>query len=176
MVISFILFGIYLFLIFLGRKQPDKNPFLKIAGYLVKKSPMKQINSESVKENLKILHPLKAASKQAEIYYKEKLAFVLTVVFVGNCFVFLLGVNNWQTSNLENMNKNLPVLFVSGQEDPVGDYGEGVICAKNALVKAGLENVSMKLYPGDRHEILNETDREVVYQDIYEWLDSLKQV
>lgn len=102
MVISFILFGIYLFLIFLGRKQPDKNPFLKIAGYLVKKSPMKQINSESVKENLKILHPLKAASKQAEIYYKEKLAFVLTVVFVGNCFVFLLGVNNWQTSNLEN--------------------------------------------------------------------------
>ena len=73
-----------------------------MAGYLVNKSPMKQINSESVKENLKILHPLEAATKQAEIYYKEKLAFVLTVVFVGNCLVFLVGVNNWQTSNLEN--------------------------------------------------------------------------
>ncbi|MBQ7067424.1 MAG: type II secretion system F family protein [Lachnospiraceae bacterium] len=102
MIISFILFGIYLFLIFLGRKEPDKNPFWKMAGYLVNKSPMKQINSESVKENLKILHPLEAATKQAEIYYKEKLAFVLTVVFVGNCLVFLVGVNNWQTSNLEN--------------------------------------------------------------------------
>ena len=58
----------------------------------------------------------------------------------------------------------------------MGDYGEGVIRAKNALVKAGLENVSVKLYPGDRHEILNETDKEVVYSDIYEWLDSLRQV
>ena len=102
MIISLILFGIYLFLIFLGRKQPDKSPFFKMAGYLVKKSPMKKISSEAVLENLKILHPLKAAFTQAEIYYKEKLAFVLTVVFVGNCLVFLTGVSNRQTSNLEN--------------------------------------------------------------------------
>ena len=78
--------------------------------------------------------------------------------------------------NFVNIPRQIPVFFVSGEEDPVGDYGEGVIRAKNALVKAGLENVSMKLYPNDRHEILNETDREVVYSDIYEWLDSLQQV
>lgn len=102
MIISSILFVIYLFLIFLGRKQPDKNPFLKAAGYLADKSPIKQINSEAVKENLKILHPLHAASQQADIYYKKKLAFVLTFIFVGNCIVFFVGVSNWQTSNLVN--------------------------------------------------------------------------
>ena len=76
--------------------------------------------------------------------------------------------------NFVNIPKQIPVFFVSGEEDPVGDYGEGVIGAKNDLVRAGLENVSMKLYPGDRHEILNETDKDIVYQDIYEWLESIK--
>lgn len=102
MLISFILLVIYLFLFFLSRKEPDKNPFGKAAAYLVKRSPMKEISSPSVKENLKILHPLKTAHEQVSDYYEKKLSLVLTVVFVGNCLVLLTGVSNWQTTNLEN--------------------------------------------------------------------------
>lgn len=102
MMLSFILFAIYLFLFFQGRKEPDKNLFMKSAGYLVKKSPIKEIRKESVRENLKILHPLKAVDNQVTAYYQKKLSFVLIVVFLGNCLVLLSGVSNRQTTNLKN--------------------------------------------------------------------------
>ena len=66
--------------------------------------------------------------------------------------------------------KDLPLLFVSGEEDPVGAFGSGVEKAFRLYEDAGARDVRMKLYPGDRHEILNETDRETVYEDLYQWL------
>lgn len=72
---------------------------------------------------------------------------------------------------LANMPKGLPVLFVAGAVDPVGNNGKGVIRVYTDFKKAGMRNVELRLYPGDRHEILNETDREKVYGDIAEWLE-----
>ena len=71
------------------------------------------------------------------------------------------------------MPKELPVFFVAGEEDPVGDYGKGVRKVVNMFKKTGMKNISLKLYPTDRHEILNETDRVQVYNDLYSWLYSL---
>lgn len=65
---------------------------------------------------------------------------------------------------------NLPVFFLSGAQDPVGGYGKGVEQAYESFRKIGMENVQMKLYPEDRHELLNEVDREDVYGDIYRWI------
>lgn len=75
-----------------------------------------------------------------------------------------------EPENLERMNKKLPILFISGNADPVGNYGEGVRRAANAFAKAGMENVSMRLYPLCRHEVLNELNREEVYENILDWL------
>lgn len=75
-----------------------------------------------------------------------------------------------QMKNLKNMKKHLPVLFIAGQEDPVGPYGKGVEQAAKAFRKAGMINVALKLYPGARHEILNELNREEVYRDVANWL------
>lgn len=75
-----------------------------------------------------------------------------------------------RTENLQRMRKDLPVYFVSGAEDPVGDYGKGVRQAAQAFCKSGMQNVSVKLYPLCRHEILNEINREEVYQDIISWI------
>ena len=102
----------------------------------------------------------------------ERCGFAFTVNGFRGLFELIYRLQ--KPKNLVTIPKKIPVFFVSGEEDPVGDYGEGVIGAKNDLVRAGLENVSMKLYPGDRHEILNETDKDIVYQDIYEWLESIK--
>ena len=74
---------------------------------------------------------------------------------------------------LAQMPGELPVFFVAGKEDPVGDYGKGVLKAADMVKEAGMKNVSVKLYPTDRHEILNETDREQVYEDLYCWLEKL---
>ena len=66
---------------------------------------------------------------------------------------------------------SLPVLFVSGAEDPVGSNGEGVARVFRKYERAGIQDVKMKLYPKGRHEILNESNREQVYEDLYQWMD-----
>ena len=94
---------------------------------------------------------------------------------------FIFTVNGFQTlfkliyqlhdqEQLRNMPVNLPVFFLSGAQDPVGGYGKGVEQAYESFRKIGMENVQMKLYPEDRHELLNEVDREDVYGDIYRWI------
>ena len=65
----------------------------------------------------------------------------------------------------------LPILIVSGAEDPVGTYGEGVKKVYEMLKVTGHEDVEMKLYEGDRHEILNELDRDTVAADIIAFAD-----
>lgn len=67
----------------------------------------------------------------------------------------------------------LPLLFVAGSEDPVGNKGEGVREAVNLMLKSGARDVELVLYEGMRHEILNEAGSEAVYADILGWLESL---
>ena len=73
--------------------------------------------------------------------------------------------------NINKMNKNAPIYFMSGAEDPVGDYGAGVETAYKAFCRAGLKDVMIRLYPGGRHEMLNELNRDDVMQDILNWLN-----
>jgi len=73
-------------------------------------------------------------------------------------------------ANINKMNKEHPIYFMSGDADPVGENGEGVKRAYEAFCKAGLHDVFIRLYPGGRHEMLNETNKDEVYQDILTWL------
>lgn len=75
-------------------------------------------------------------------------------------------------ANLAKMDKNLPVWFFSGDEDPVGDMSKGVLKAVEAFQKAGMEEVYVTIYPG-RHEMLNEAVRDEVYEDILDWMNYL---
>ena len=79
-----------------------------------------------------------------------------------------------QPKNLANMCKYLPVLFIAGGDDPVGNYGKGVEESAQAFRNAGMEQVSCKIYPLCRHEILNEINRDEVFTDVLEWI--LKQI
>jgi len=75
-----------------------------------------------------------------------------------------------QSKNLQNMNKKLPVFFIAGGDDPVGSYGKGVQTCADAFRKNGMENVSVRIYPLCRHEILNEWGREDIYEDVLHWI------
>ncbi|MCI2047637.1 MAG: alpha/beta hydrolase [Faecalibacterium sp.] len=65
--------------------------------------------------------------------------------------------------------KAMPVLVVAGAEDPVGNYGEGPREVAQRLVVAGGKHVTLQLYDGMRHEILNETGRQAVWDDLLAW-------
>lgn len=72
--------------------------------------------------------------------------------------------DGWDTS--------LPILLISGQDDPVGDAGKGVQAIYNRMKKTGMENVTLKLFPGARHDLLHEeaNGAETVRHCIADWL------
>ena len=72
--------------------------------------------------------------------------------------------------NISRMEQSLPVFLISGEEDPVGEYGKGVMRVYKAFLDAGMTDVTMKLYPDCRHELLNELNRDEVMADILGWL------
>ena len=72
--------------------------------------------------------------------------------------------------NINTMSRTQPVYFMSGDCDPVGDNGKGVERAYKAFCDAGLHDVMIRLYPGGRHEMLNEVNKYDVYNDILAWL------
>lgn len=76
-----------------------------------------------------------------------------------------------QSKNLALMDKQLSVYFVAGAMDPVGSYGKGVHKAAAAFRQAGMKDVSEKLFPLCRHEILNEINKDEVYRDILSWIE-----
>ena len=96
--------------------------------------------------------------------------------FIPSCSLFrdmMTGVKFiTNKKNLTAMNKNMPVYFMSGDMDPVGECGKGVQKAYNNFLEAGMKDVSIKLYPGGRHEMLNEINKDEVYTDILAWLGS----
>ena len=94
--------------------------------------------------------------------------------FTASCGLLrdmLIGIRFVQRKeNLARMNQELPVLFLSGGDDPVGNYGKGVRQAAKAFRDAGMKHVTERVYPLGRHEILNEINRDEVYQHTADWI------
>ena len=74
--------------------------------------------------------------------------------------------------NLARMDRTTPVYFLSGDRDPVGSMGAGVKKVAGMFRAAGCGDVTLKLYPGGRHEMFNEINRQEVMDDLLAWLQS----
>ncbi len=72
---------------------------------------------------------------------------------------------------VKKMPDTLPIFLIAGAEDPVGDYGEAIKRVYKQYQDIGMKDVSMKLYENDRHEILNEDNKEEIFDDIYQWIN-----
>ena len=107
--------------------------------------------------------------KVVNAYMNDKLCgFTFTVNGFKTLFTLIDRLN--QEENLNAMPKELPVHFIAGDMDPVGNYGEGVKKAYQDFSKTGMKRISLKLYAGGRHELLNEKNKQQVYEDIYPWI------
>lgn len=97
-----------------------------------------------------------------------------TFIFTANAYYHMFRGMLTLTlkKNQNKIPKQLPLFLVSGKADPVGNFGKGVLQVMKQYQKIGIQDISMKLYPNDRHEILNELDYETVYQDILEWMEA----
>ena len=105
-----------------------------------------------------------------DVYVSDPLcSFVSTVNAYYNIFSGMIGTQRKESVYM--VPKGLPILFMSGADDPVGGFGKGVRKIYEKYRAAGIQDVALRLYTGDRHELLNETDREQVYEDLLEWFD-----
>ncbi|MFA5635841.1 MAG: alpha/beta hydrolase [Anaerovoracaceae bacterium] len=97
-----------------------------------------------------------------------KCNFILTVAGFRDLMKVLIYVSrkDWASE----VPQKLPVILLSGDKDPVGDFGQGTRQVFKQLQMAKVEDLSLKLYPGLRHEILNEPGKEQIHKDILEWL------
>ena len=68
---------------------------------------------------------------------------------------------------------DVPLLFIAGAKDPVGENGRGVTAAADLMRRAGAEDVEIILYDGMRHEILNEKDALLVFDDVLAWIEAV---
>lgn len=97
-------------------------------------------------------------------------SFAFSNRFVGD---FFRGMEDaWKPENEALIPKTLPMFIVSGAQDPVGGHSETIKVLIDRYADLGLADLTHKLYPQARHEILNETNRDEVHDDILAWLDA----
>lgn len=108
-------------------------------------------------------------SKRAEEFITSITKTLFTVTGLRDILILIKKCNLQE--KIEKLPKELPIYFFSGTEDPLGEYGEGIKRAVKLYEKAGLNDVTMKLYEGDRHECLSEDNREEVLNDMFEWIE-----
>lgn len=105
----------------------------------------------------------------AEYAKDAKCTFWFTANGYHELFSILREVSSKEWANA--IQKDMPVLLISGDADPVGDYGKGVRKVHEWLSEAGVKQLELKMYPGARHEVLNETNRDEVYHDVLLFLE-----
>lgn len=95
--------------------------------------------------------------------------FPFTAAGYRDMFTGIMEISSLEWA--QKVPKELPIFLIAGDQDPVGDYGAGPRQAADWLQEAGVRSVQLKLYPGMRHEVLNEIGKEEVYQDVLNWLE-----
>lgn len=76
-----------------------------------------------------------------------------------------------QKKNIANGNKEQPIFLISGEKDPLSNYGKDITKLYETMQQLGYQNVSMKLYPDSRHEVLNELSKDEVYEDVLQFIE-----
>ncbi len=112
---------------------------------------------------------LSTDTAQVDKYIADKYCgYLFTAAGYKDLFTILTKVSgkDW----FEAVNPDLPLLIISGEDDPVGAYGKGIKQVYNDLKEANKKDVTLKLYAGMRHEILNEVENKIVYEDIAAWV------
>ncbi len=109
--------------------------------------------------------------REVDKYIEDELCgFVCTNGFYYDLLTGIEMANDRKRS--KTLPSDLPLLIVSGSSDPVGAKGKGVKKVYELYRKAGIKDLTLKLYPEARHELLNEINREEVEQDILKWFEA----
>jgi alpha-beta hydrolase superfamily lysophospholipase len=109
--------------------------------------------------------------KQVDAYLNDTFCgFVCTTSFYSDLFKGILRIQN--KKYLEKMPVDIPILIVSGEKDPVGNFTKGVNKVYEIYSNCGVRDINIKIFNDARHEILNEINRKEVYSFIHSWINN----
>lgn len=125
--------------------------------------------NNSFKPNRTASDWLSRDNKQVDKYIDDP--FCGTVFTAGFFYDFLGGIKSIaDDKEIKNVPKDLPIYIFSGDKDPVGKNGKGVLKLVKTYKEHGIKDLTHKLYKNGRHEMLNETNKEEVIVDVIRWL------
>ncbi|PAV28618.1 lysophospholipase [Virgibacillus profundi] len=114
---------------------------------------------------------LSGDEKAVQIYIDDPhTGFIPTSRFFYDLMSGLITMNNQKLNH--SIRNDLPLLIISGDADPVGNYSKGIWKTANLYEKIGLENITTMLFTDGRHELLNELNKDEVYTAIYRWMEN----
>lgn len=93
-------------------------------------------------------------------------------LFTVSFFMDMINLFNVMCKEFDKVRKDLPIYIMSGDKDPVGSFGKATTNLYKEYKKNGVEDVELKLYPGGRHEMLNEVNKEEVYNNVLNWVNA----
>lgn len=113
--------------------------------------------------------------KEVDKYIEDPFCGVLFTC--GFFYDFIKGLQEIEDKeNLKKVPLDLPIYIMSGDKDPIGKNGKGVLRLRDRYIKLGVKDVLCKLYEGGRHEMLNETNKDEVIRDILNWINEKNKV
>ena len=154
---------------------------IQLADYMInKKGPMyrsrklTEIVSKVSKwkfENMR--YGLEWATRDREFILEAKKDRSINFIFTAIGFkdIFTLVKLTGQKEEIERIPKDLPILMITGTDDILGEYSEGVKRLEESYIKAGIKDVTLKMYEKSRHALLHDLDKKQVSRDVYEWIE-----
>ena len=157
---------------------------IQFAEYMVdKKGPryrsrklMQIVTSISTWKFENVKYKLEWATRDRDFIVKVKNDKSLNFIFTAAGFrdIFTLVKLTGQKENVEKVPRDLPIFMVSGSDDILGEYSEGVKKLGKMYEEAQVKDVTIKIYEESRHSLLQDLDRKQVYEDIYEWMEVVR--
>ncbi|WP_249871251.1 alpha/beta hydrolase [Oceanobacillus saliphilus] len=128
-------------------------------------------NNKKIKERKNGFEWLTRDETVVEDYIKDPFSgFIPTSRFFYDLLTGVMSMQNNKQN--KSVRKNLPLLLLSGDADPIGNYAKGIWKTAKIYQKAGLENVTVMLFTDGRHELLNEINRDEIFKMLCKWLKS----
>ncbi|MCR5784976.1 MAG: lysophospholipase [Eubacterium sp.] len=93
-------------------------------------------------------------------------------MFTTSAYMDLMNILDFVTEDAwyDKVPKSLPMLFIAGEMDPVGNWGQGYVEIDEKFSKRNMDDVTVRLYPEMRHELHNEIGKEKVWNDVTDWI------
>lgn len=145
--------------IFTGKRKR-----LKWVNQLVYKSFNKKIDQPRTESDW-----LSSQSTEVDKFVNDE----YTGFLVSNQLIYETVKHMTRTANysqLKKINKQLPILMISGKNDPFGEYGRGIKSLARKFKKAGIKHITVQLYANRRHEILFEVDQQMIWNHMFDWI------